>query len=57
MLFPGRPRFANEPCRHKVLDLLGDLALMGRGLEAEVFAYCPGHRLNLEFVRALERSA
>jgi len=56
MLYPARSRFANEPCRHKVLDLLGDLALLGRNLEAEVFAYCPGHRLNLEFVRSLERS-
>ncbi len=56
LLFPASERLPDEPCRHKVLDLLGDLALLGRRLEAEIFAYCPGHRLNLQFVRALERS-
>jgi UDP-3-O-[3-hydroxymyristoyl] N-acetylglucosamine deacetylase len=50
-----RPRFADEPCRHKALDLLGDLALLGRPLEAEVFAFMPGHRLNLAFAREVER--
>jgi UDP-3-O-acyl-N-acetylglucosamine deacetylase len=48
-------RFRDEPCRHKVLDLLGDMALLGRPLEAAVFAYLPGHRLNHAFVRGVER--
>jgi UDP-3-O-[3-hydroxymyristoyl] N-acetylglucosamine deacetylase len=50
-----RWRFRDEPCRHKALDLLGDLALLGRPLEAAVFAYMPGHRLNLAFVRRVEK--
>jgi UDP-3-O-[3-hydroxymyristoyl] N-acetylglucosamine deacetylase len=50
-----RWRFPDEPCRHKALDLLGDLALLGRPLAAEVFAFMPGHRLNIAFVRNVER--
>jgi UDP-3-O-[3-hydroxymyristoyl] N-acetylglucosamine deacetylase len=51
----GRWRFRDEPCRHKALDLLGDIALLGRPLEAKVFAYMPGHRLNHAFVRKVEK--
>ena len=50
-----RWRFKDEPCRHKALDLLGDLALLGRPLDAAVFAYMPGHRLNIAFARKVER--
>jgi UDP-3-O-acyl-N-acetylglucosamine deacetylase len=50
-----RWRFPDEPCRHKALDLLGDLALLGRPLDAAVFAHMPGHRLNLTFARKVER--
>jgi UDP-3-O-acyl-N-acetylglucosamine deacetylase len=49
-----RWRFRDEPCRHKALDLVGDLALLGRRLEAAVFAYMPGHRLNIAFARKVE---
>ncbi len=56
-LFPAEPRFRAEPCRHKILDLLGDLALLGRPLRAEIFAYNPGHRLNLKLVRRLRKEA
>ncbi|NPV14784.1 hypothetical protein HPY86_07645 [candidate division WOR-3 bacterium] len=52
-LFPARWRFVNEPCRHKVLDLVGDLALLGCQLEAELIAFNPGHRLNLGLVQKL----
>ena len=55
LLFPARPRLPQEPCRHKLLDLLGDLALLGRPLCAEVFAFRPGHRQNLALARAIER--
>lgn len=55
LLFPARPRLPQEPCRHKLLDLLGDLALLGRPLCAEVLAFRPGHRQNLALVRAIER--
>ena len=50
-----RWRFPDEPCRHKALDLLGDLALLGRPLEAEVFAFMPGHRLSIAFAREIEK--
>jgi len=50
-----RWRFPDEPCRHKALDLAGDLALLGRPLQAEVVAFMPGHRLNIAFVREVER--
>ena len=38
--------FNNEPARHKLLDLLGDLALAGRKIQGRVIATCPGHRIN-----------
>ncbi|MGQ9708278.1 MAG: UDP-3-O-acyl-N-acetylglucosamine deacetylase [bacterium] len=52
-VFPQRWRFKNEPCRHKVLDLLGDLALLSQPLQAQNFAFNPGHRLNLRLVRKI----
>lgn len=44
-------RFANEPVRHKVLDLMGDIALLGQPLSAFVLAVKAGHRLHSEFVK------
>jgi UDP-3-O-[3-hydroxymyristoyl] N-acetylglucosamine deacetylase len=46
-------RFEDEPVRHKVLDLVGDLYLLGYPLIGEVFSFKGGHRLNAEFVKAL----
>lgn len=46
-------RFANEPARHKVLDLVGDLSLLGTDLWGHVVAYRSGHPLNIELGRAL----
>ena len=51
----NRLRYANEPARHKVLDLVGDLALLGADLRGHVVAYRSGHPLNVELVRALHR--
>ena len=51
----NRVRFANEPARHKVLDLVGDLALLGADLCGHVVAYRSGHPLNVELVRTLHR--
>jgi UDP-3-O-[3-hydroxymyristoyl] N-acetylglucosamine deacetylase len=48
-------RFANEPARHKVLDQIGDLALLGADLSGHVVAYRSGHPLNIELVRTLRR--
>lgn len=49
----GALRFANEPARHKLLDLIGDLALLGRPLRAHVTATRSGHALTHELVRAI----
>jgi UDP-3-O-acyl N-acetylglucosamine deacetylase len=46
-------RFANEPARHKVLDLIGDMSLLGADLCGHVVAYRSGHPLNIELVRTL----
>lgn len=54
-LINNRLRFANEPARHKVLDIVGDLALFGCDLRGHVVAYRSGHPLNIELVRILTR--
>jgi UDP-3-O-acyl N-acetylglucosamine deacetylase len=48
-------RFANEPARHKILDLVGDLSLFGCDIAGHVVAYRSGHALNVEMVRVLSR--
>jgi UDP-3-O-acyl N-acetylglucosamine deacetylase len=51
----NRLRHANEPARHKILDLLGDLSLLGQDVCGHLVAYRSGHPLNVELVRALSR--
>ncbi len=46
-------RFKNEPCRHKLLDLIGDLALVGAPIKAQILAARPGHQSNIEFARMI----
>ena len=46
-------RFKNEPVRHKVLDLVGDLALIGAPIKGHILAARPGHKHNIEFVKIL----
>ena len=46
-------RFADECCRHKVLDLIGDLFLVGRPIRGRIVAYKSGHRLNHMLARKL----
>jgi UDP-3-O-[3-hydroxymyristoyl] N-acetylglucosamine deacetylase/3-hydroxyacyl-[acyl-carrier-protein] dehydratase len=48
-------RFSNEPARHKLMDLIGDLALVGRWFKAKIIATRPGHTSNNEFARALRQ--
>ncbi len=48
-------RFKNEPARHKLLDLLGDLALLGAPLQCQILAARPGHRANVEFTKMLRK--
>lgn len=47
-------RFKDEPVRHKILDLIGDLYILGRSLRGRVVAVKSGHRLNMELVRQLK---
>lgn len=47
------PRWPDEFARHKLLDLLGDLFLVGADVRAHVHAYRSGHAQNLQLVRAL----
>src|SRR5205814_3869995 len=49
----NRLRHADEPARHKVLDLVGDLALFGADLAGHVVAYRSGHALNVDLARRL----
>ena len=48
-------RFKNEPARHKVLDLLGDLFLVGAPIKGQILAGRPGHKSNIEFARRLRK--
>jgi UDP-3-O-[3-hydroxymyristoyl] N-acetylglucosamine deacetylase/3-hydroxyacyl-[acyl-carrier-protein] dehydratase len=48
-------RFADEFVRHKILDIIGDLALIGRRIRGHVIAVKPGHAVNAELARALAR--
>jgi UDP-3-O-acyl N-acetylglucosamine deacetylase len=51
--YVNQPRFPDEVVRHKILDLIGDLALLGRPLHAEIKAVRSGHKLNAELVRRI----
>jgi UDP-3-O-[3-hydroxymyristoyl] N-acetylglucosamine deacetylase/3-hydroxyacyl-[acyl-carrier-protein] dehydratase len=48
-----RLRYKNEPARHKVLDILGDLCLVGAPILGQILAGRPGHKSNIEFARRL----
>ncbi|MEW6060814.1 MAG: bifunctional UDP-3-O-[3-hydroxymyristoyl] N-acetylglucosamine deacetylase/3-hydroxyacyl-ACP dehydratase [Bacteroidota bacterium] len=47
--------FKNEPARHKLLDMMGDLALIGVPLKAHILAARPGHASNVEFARVVRK--
>jgi len=53
LLTPHPLRWPDEPARHKALDLVGDLALLGRPLVADIHSARPGHTLNQRFVERL----
>ena len=48
--------FPNEPARHKLLDLIGDLTLVGKPIKGRVTAYKPGHFSNTSFARKIKHS-
>ncbi len=47
-------KFENEPARHKLLDILGDLALVGKPIKAHILAARPGHSGNVRFAKVLK---
>lgn len=47
--------FQNEPARHKLLDVIGDLALIGRPILGKIVATKPGHTSNVEFAKILRK--
>jgi UDP-3-O-[3-hydroxymyristoyl] N-acetylglucosamine deacetylase/3-hydroxyacyl-[acyl-carrier-protein] dehydratase len=48
-------RFPNEPARHKLLDVVGDLALIGYPIKAHIIANRPGHQSNVEFAKLIKQ--
>ena len=46
--------FSNEPARHKLLDLVGDLALIGMPIKGKILATRPGHASNVEFAKLIK---
>ena len=47
--------FSNEPARHKLLDILGDIALIGKPILGRIIATCPGHKINNQFARIIRK--
>ncbi len=48
-------RYKNEPARHKLLDVVGDLALVGRPIKAQILAARPGHAANVAFAKKIKK--
>jgi UDP-3-O-[3-hydroxymyristoyl] N-acetylglucosamine deacetylase/3-hydroxyacyl-[acyl-carrier-protein] dehydratase len=48
-------RFPNEPARHKLLDVVGDLALIGYPIKGHIIANRPGHSSNVEFAKKIKQ--
>ena len=47
--------FQNEPARHKLLDIIGDLALVGKPIKGHVLAARPGHKGNVDFAKIIKQ--
>ena len=47
--------FENEPARHKLLDLIGDLWLVGKPIKGHIIATIPGHKANTEFAKIIRK--
>lgn len=48
-------QFPNEPARHKLLDVIGDLALVGMPIKGHIIATRPGHYSNVQFAKMIKR--
>ena len=49
-------QFYNEPARHKLLDVIGDLALIGMPIKGHIITKKPGHKLNISFAQILKKA-
>jgi UDP-3-O-[3-hydroxymyristoyl] N-acetylglucosamine deacetylase/3-hydroxyacyl-[acyl-carrier-protein] dehydratase len=47
--------YPNEPARHKLLDIIGDIALIGKPLRGRIIATCPGHKINNKLARTIRK--
>lgn len=54
-IISGDLKFDNEPARHKLLDVIGDLALTGRQIQGKVIATYPGHKVNTEMAKFIRK--
>ena len=51
----GGIKFANEPASHKLLDIIGDLALIGKPIRGKVIATYPGHKINTDIAKIIRK--
>jgi len=51
----GGLKFDNEPATHKLLDVIGDLALIGRPIRGKVIATYPGHKINTDIAKIIRK--
>lgn len=51
----GELNFENEPARHKLLDVIGDLSLIGKPIKAKVIARYPGHKINTDLAKIIRK--
>jgi len=51
----GGVKFPNEPARHKLLDVIGDLALIGKPIKGKVIATYPGHKINTDLAKQIRK--
>ncbi len=54
-IISGDLKFDNEPARHKLLDVIGDLALTGKHIQGKVIANYPGHKVNTELAKYIRK--
>lgn len=54
-ILSGDLRFSNEMARHKLLDVIGDLALIGKPIKGKVIARYPGHKINTELAKIIRK--
>ena len=51
----GGVKYPNEPARHKLLDIIGDLSLIGKPIKGKVIATYPGHKINTDIAKQIRK--